>query len=553
MLTGLAPSLAEFGQSEYGEVFTRRWVVETILDLVGYTADRDLAGLVLLEPSAGSGAFLFPAVERLVASAQQHGRAWSDLTGCIQAWELQADHAVTVKAGLLTLLDGAGVPVAVTEQLVSEWVRIGDFLLADDVAEADVVVGNPPYIRLEDLPRELSALYRRTWSTMGGRADVYVGFIERGLAQLRPGGILGFICADRWMRNQYGAGLRSLVGERYAVEHVWVMHDVDAFEAQVSAYPAITVLRAGKQGPVVAAETTEVFGPQSASELVVWSSGDTQTLVAPGVVADRLPHWFPGGDLWPAGSPARLRLIEYLNDGFAPLHDPAIGTVVSIGVATGADKVFVTTDAGLVESDRLLPLSMPKDLTSGEYRWSGNYLVNPWTTAGDLVELASYPRLASYLRDHAELRDRFVARKNPAVWYRTIDKVNAARTARPKLLLQDMQARIWPVLEPGGHYPHHNLYYIVSDTWDMEVLGGLLLSRIAQAFIEAYCVKMRGGTLRFQAQYLKRLRVPAPGGIDAALAGRLRTAFRTRDVQAATRAAAEAYRIDDLEDYDLAD
>jgi hypothetical protein len=44
------------------------------------------------------------------------------------------------------------------------------------------------------------------------------------------------------MRNQYGAGLRELVARNYAVEHVWTMHDVDAFEARVSAYPAITVL-----------------------------------------------------------------------------------------------------------------------------------------------------------------------------------------------------------------------------------------------------------------------------------------------------------------------
>ena len=50
-------------------------------------------------------------------------------------------------------------------------------------------------------------------------------------------------------------------------------------------------------------------------------------------------------------------------------------------------------------------------------------------------------------------------------------------TGKPKLLIQDMKTTIHPVLETGGHYPHHNLYYIVSDTWDMEVLGGILLSR----------------------------------------------------------------------------
>ncbi len=48
----------------HGEVFTRRWVVELILDLVGYTPDRDLAAMVALEPACGTGAFLVPMVEQ---------------------------------------------------------------------------------------------------------------------------------------------------------------------------------------------------------------------------------------------------------------------------------------------------------------------------------------------------------------------------------------------------------------------------------------------------------------------------------------------------------
>jgi hypothetical protein len=80
----------------------------------------------------------------------------------------------------------------------------------------------------------------------------------------------------------------------------------------------------------------------------------------------------------------------------------------------------------------------------------------------------------------------------------------------------------------------------------LEVLGGLLLSRIAQLFIEAYCVKMRGGTLRFQAQYLRRIRVPQPTSVSGALAERLRTAFRNRDAEAATKAAMEAYGISEF-------
>jgi hypothetical protein len=193
---------------------------------------------------------------------------------------------------------------------------------------------------------------------------------------------------------------------------------------------------------------------------------------------------------------------------------------------------------------------MRRDLMSGTFDWQGNYLVNPWDMDGSLVDLADYPRLADYLDNHPVLKERFVAKKNPHGWYRTIDKVAPGLTEKPKLLLQDMKATIHPVLERGGHYPHHNLYYIISEVWDLEVLGGLLLSRIAQAFIEAYCVRMRGGTLRFQSQYLKRIRVPAPGSLDAEVADALRRAFLARDVDAASVAAAQAYGID-LAEYEL--
>ena len=294
------------------------------------------------------------------------------------------------------------------------------------------------------------------------------------------------------------------------------MHDVDAFEEQVSAYPAITVLGNHAQSSAVVADTTAEFGASSAAALVQAVQDEAFTEFSGiGVTAHRLPHWFDGGELWPTGSPARLALIEYLNDRFGPLHDPATGTKVSIGVATGADKVYVTKDPTVAEPDRMLPLAMRRDLMSGTFEWQGNYLVNPWADDGSLVSLADYPRMAAYLSGHPVLKERFVAKKDPGSWYRTIDKVDAKLTGRPKLLLQDMKAHIHPVLEPGGHYPHHNLYYVVSDTWDMEVLGGILLSRIAQAFIEAYCVRMRGDTLRFQAQYLKRIRVPQPDEIDA--------------------------------------
>lgn len=538
--------------TSYGEIFTRRWVVDAILDAVGYAPDADLARLRLCEPSCGSGAFLGPVVERLIVSAKQHDVALDTLGGAIRAYDLLPNNVEASRRVCADLLLAAGVDDQAAARQAALWVNCADFLLGD-LGEGgfDVVVGNPPYIRYDDLPPDIATSYRTTWQTMRGRGDIFVGFFERSLSMLNPDGRVGFICADRWMRNQYGAPLRAFVTDGFAVDHVWAMHDVDAFEAQVSAYPAITVMSRRKQGSVVVAETTAEFGPTAANSLLEWAQhGTSIDFSSKGAAAHRLPHWFSGSEMWPTGSPARLALIELLADRFDPLHDPRTGTKVSIGVASGADSVYVTKDTDAVESDRLLPLAMRRDLMRGHFEWQGNYLVNPWDDEGQLVSLSDYPRMAAYLSKHPALKHRHVAKRAPSSWHRTIDKVTPGLVGKRKLLLQDMKAHIHPVLEPGGHYPHHNLYYVTSETWDMEVLGGLLLSRVAQAFIEAYCVRMRGGTLRFQSQYLKKIRVPNPETLDPRIADELRQAFRNRDVQAATLAAARAFAIDPTE-YEL--
>jgi adenine-specific DNA-methyltransferase len=269
----------------------------------------------------------------------------------------------------------------------------------------------------------------------------------------------------------------------------------------------------------------------------------------PGFTAASVDRWFQGTSPWPSLAPGRLELLRRLEAGFGPLEDRRTGTKVGIGVATGADRVFITTDPGVAEPDRVLPLAMTADTRHGALQWSGHYLVDPWEGDGGLVDLADYPRLRAYFEDRrAELEGRHIARRNVRDWYRTIDPVRHELTALPKLYFPDMKLTSHPVLDQGETYPHHNLYYLTSGTWDLEVLGGLLLSRVAQLFIEAYCVKMRGGTLRFQAQYLRRIRVPDPAALPEGLCDRLGRAFRSRDADAATIAAVEAYGIADLAD-----
>lgn len=529
------------GEIEYGEVFTRTWVVDTILDLVGYTHDSDLSTKVLVEPSVGSGAFLGPIVDRLAASAKLRDIPLSNLEGAVRGYDLQQVHVEASRALVVERLMEAGAPTHVARSLAITWIQRGDFLLDDVHTPADFVVGNPPYIRSDDLDDQVEKAYRSRWSTMRGRADIYVGFFERSLGMLRPGGHLGFICADRWMRNAYGAQLRGLISSSYAVDTLWQMHDVDAFHAEVSAYPAITVLAKRAQGAVTVLETTGEFGAPGAVEASTFVRSAAAEGSGAGWIGARLDSWFEGTELWPAGGPDRIRLLEYLQENFSTLEESGGQTKIGIGVATGADRAYIVEPDADVEPDRLLPLVMADDIRSGRLKEPRKVLINPWDDEGALVDLASYPRMEKALASHPAVVQRFVAKRNPTGWYRTIDKVSPGLADKPKLLLQDMKAQITPVYEPGGYYPHHNLYYITSTDWDLEVLGGLLLSRIGQAFIEAYGVRMRGGTLRFQAQYLRKIRVPAPEAIPIDVVNRLREAYRASNRDAATCAAEAAY------------
>jgi hypothetical protein len=535
-----------------GVVYTRRWVADLILDLAGYRPDQDLAALYVVEPSAGEGAFLVPMISRLLASLAVHGRELSDARNSIRAYELDADAASRAIGLAVGELVEHGASPSEAQKLAEGWVITGDYLLASPQdRRADLVVGNPPYIRYDDLPDGALEAYRRLYPTMVGRCDIYVGFIEAGLRQLADGGVLGFICADRWMRSAYGAELRRMISSAFAVEAVIEMHDAPAFEDDVSAYPAVVVIRRAAQRTALIASAGPKAAPPSggqslADALSALSRGD-QPAVRGGFTATTVDRWFSGNGPWPSLEPRQLALLQRLEAQFAPLEDKLTGTKISIGIATGADKVFITTDPDLVEADRLVPLAMTADTRDGTLRWSGHYLINPWAEGGGLVDLAAYPRLRSYLEQRkAELECRHVVRRAARDWYGTIDPFHRGLTTRPKLYLPDMKLASNPVLDRGDTYPHHNLYYLTSGAWDLEVLGGLLLSRVAQLFIEAYCVKMRGGTLRFQAQYLRRIRVPEPTTMPVGIRDRLREAFCTRDTEAATAAAVEAYDIADL-------
>ncbi len=502
--------LSDAGSSEVrGAVFTRPEIVRATLDCAGYCAENDLLAMRLLEPSFGGGEFLSEVLSRLVEAFLANGHTWSEsfevLGPRIVGVEVHKATFLAATARLKEALQELGASAGQAKRLVEHWLRCDDFLMTQLDGGFDIVVGNPPYVRQERIPPVLLASYKERFSTLYDRADLYVLFYEKGLDHLNPGGVLGYVCADRWTKNKYGGPLRAKVSKGFRLAAFVDLSGIDAFTDEVEAYASITVLQASN----TAADVTSLWIPDEGT--LVKSSTSCKSL--PGLAGlgrqmISVAGIVNGGDPWLLDSYKVLPVLRGIEGRFPTLENS--GAAVGIGVATGCDRVFIGDyDQLPVENDRKLKLVLGKNCKLDGVDWSGKGVVNPYLPCGKLVDLAEYPLLSAYFQDHEEaLRKRHVAKKSPSRWYKTIDRIDHALTTRAKLLVPDIKGSAMFTYEPGGFYPHHNLYVITSDEWDLLALQTVLRSSVALAFVAAYCTRMSGGYLRFQAQYLRRIRVP---------------------------------------------
>lgn len=525
--------LADAPADQRGGVHTRPEVARFILDLTRWSVDADLSKARLLEPSVGEGDFLLPVAERLL---ECHGPGKVDaICDLVRAVEVNTAALAECRRRLELLFKSRGWRAPQTRAVLDQWLIQADFLTVPLSTGFTHIVGNPPYVRLELLPKELLRLYRARWTSLYDRADLYVAFIERSLDLLAPEGRLGFICADRWMKNRYGGPLRAKVAQGFHLDAMVDFTGCPAFLGEVDAYPAVFVIRKGKGG------TTRVaFRPEVSDVSLVSLAKKLQAPKANGVVKHRQKVTL-GAEPWVFDEYGMASVIRSLEGRFPLLEDA--GGKVGIGVATGADDVFIGSEAELkVESSRRLPLVMTRDIRSGRVDWQGQWVLNPFEDDGSLVDPNRFPQFQAYILKHqAAIQRRNVAGRNPQGWFRTIDRIHVSLTRRPKLLIPDIKGGAHVVYESGKYYPHHNLYHVTSEVWNLHALRAVLCSRVARAFVATYCPPMRGGFLRFQAQYLRRIRLPRWDSLDTGLQRDLTAVGKQREPGAGDEAVRAAY------------
>jgi hypothetical protein len=491
----------------HGVVLTKPEVVTAILDLVDYVPVKDLRNITVIEPAAGAGVFVLEILRRLHQSSVYFGFDFLEHVENIRFFEIDEQIAEQLVRNLESFFKSIGYPVNPLRPMIA------DFLMSPGF-KADIVVGNPPYVRHDIIPDLLRATYRQEFSTFRYRADLYIPFFEKGLRSLNEGGKLAFICANRWLRNQYGKPLRQLIGMHYGLEMVIDLPTAHAFQENVNAYPAIAVIARNQNG--TAPKYYEIEEVEELQRLDKHKNGPPSTLD----IGGKSENWFH--DFVSREMDVTCNLAGLEKQKFQ----------IGIGVATGRDRVFIRNDFdGIVENELLLPIVSSKDLKGDQFNWLGNHILNPFNETGGLIDLDRFPLAKVYFEEHgAALKNRHVGKKRPTQWYRTIDKIDTTLLAKPKILLPDISGNKRIFIDFGKFYPHHNLYFITGrNQKDLQILAAILMSQFVREQLKAVGTQMNGGYPRWQSQNLKKLTIPIIDNIEAADQGLLLKGYIKND------------------------
>ncbi len=198
-----------------GQWMTPDGIVAMILDGVGY-AGRKILEKTIMEPSFGDGAFLRNIVVRVIGAGRDRGLNSECIARILNEniYGIEKDRSLYDKCikKLNALLEAYEIPIISWNNLIfgdaiTEHVRF--------LEKFDYCVGNPPFVRVHNIPQE----YRSVVSNFrfsDGMRDLYVTFYEIGLKMLHEKGKLGFISANSFLKNTSQQAFRDyLVKSKY--------------------------------------------------------------------------------------------------------------------------------------------------------------------------------------------------------------------------------------------------------------------------------------------------------------------------------------------------
>ncbi|HEU5039516.1 MAG TPA: hypothetical protein VFT84_01770 [Gemmatimonadales bacterium] len=369
----------------------------------------------------------------------------------------------------------------------------------------DLVIGNPPWLRGEELPaeqrRRLAGRYR--WWSAGGRGygnrpDLAVAFLERAVELAAPGGIVALLVPSKLATAGYGSAARHAVAATTTLLHVADLSGEPdaAFEATV--YPLALVARTRR--PDAGHRVATTLEPSSQPE----------------VPQRRLQ----GGGPW-------ILAREPLQEALAAMeHDhPRLESALTchLGLKTGANEIFLDPPAD-IEAELMREAVRGRDLRPFHAE-PGRRLLYPYASDGSPRRILP-PRAAAYLAPHlSRLQSRadYVGGP-PWTLFRT-----AAATAPHRVVWPDLARRLTAVALVGRRdarlVPLNTCYVAPTrSAAEAERVAAWLNSTWLQAAARAGAVPAASGFARFTATTVARLPLPeaaltCPALLELAAAG----------------------------------
>ncbi|MCH7659729.1 MAG: N-6 DNA methylase, partial [Euryarchaeota archaeon] len=426
----------------------------------------------------------------------------------------------------------------------------------------DYVVGNPPYVRVQNLPDRQKRMMESLYDSTTGNYDIYCPFYERGLDWLTEDtGKLGFITPNQFMVTDYGEGLRRVLLEESRIEEVYDFRDSGVFEDATN-YPAIVILeddvpsrsgeRARRENEIrcvrVKANSEEESGRELDNAII---EAVREHRGEPGYSDEFIDVFdFPQSklsaeDYWALMPPEELQIFEKLEEQ----QDALIGDVTDAvfqGIRTSANKIYVVDvlDADRVESDDtgnvvtvvptgdsreyeietdlLRPFLQGNDVERWRGNWSGNHVIYPYhivenESGGKEATLYSEDELRDelsrswdYFKEHEEdlrARER-EGWENSETWWEFGRTQNLEKFEQPKIIQAHIcQDATFMIDEVGTWYFTTAYSVLLSDDYRnlTEEMACQLNSKALDFYFKHITTIKMGGYYEYRSQYVEKL------------------------------------------------
>ena len=363
----------------------------------------------------------------------------------------------------------------------------------------DVVIGNPPYVRQEKI-RHLKPALKNQYDCYTGTADLYVYFYERGFQMLRNNGVLTYISSNKYFRSAYGKKLRDFLARQATLFQLIDFGDAPVFTS--IAYPSI----------ITASKT---HAQENHLRALNWDPGPSinefgNIFRTKGFT---MPQSALTVDGWRLTSPDTLNLLEKLRSIGKPLGG-YVKDQFYRGVTTGLNNAFVinqsTRDHLISEDPKSAEIIKPwlrgKDVKRWQVNWTRLYVI--FLRRG--TEIEDYPVLKAYLNQFKKQLTPGIAggrKEGNYQWYEIQDNTAYySEFEKPKIVYPDIAVSPQFAYDESGAYGGNTMYIV--PTQEMWLLG-LLNSKAVFWFYTKTSTQIRGGFVRFIAQYVSQIPIPS--------------------------------------------